>query len=313
LLAFSRKQVLQPRVVELRRVVSDIATLLRRLLGAVVEFRLQLPPTPLWVNADENQLEQVVLNLVINARDAMPDGGTVTVALDHVPAGAPALHHHPGMPPVDYARLKVSDTGVGMDAATQAHIFEPFFTTKELGKGTGLGLATVYGIVKQSDGWIWVDSTPGVGTTFEILLPAVPAPEQETAAAKQSYRDARGSETILVVDDEEGVREVASQSLAVQGYRVLTAESGEQALKVAAMENGPIHALITDAAMPGMNGPALAKRLRDLRPQTRVLFMSGYAEDAAIRDDATRHGEAFLQKPFTLEALAQKLRALLSE
>jgi two-component system, cell cycle sensor histidine kinase and response regulator CckA len=313
LLAFSRKQVMQSRVVELGRVVSDIATLLRRLLGSVVDFRLQLPPTPLWVKADENQLEQVVLNLVINARDAMPEGGTVTVGLDRVSAGAPTLRSHPAMAQIDYARLKVSDTGIGMDAATQAHIFEPFFTTKGLGKGTGLGLATVYGIVKQSDGWVWVDSTPGAGTTFEILLPAVAAPEQEPEEAKQNYRETRGSETILVVDDEEGVREVASQSLIAQGYKVLIAESGAQALEVAAAESGPIHALITDAAMPGMNGPALAKRLRELRPQTRVLYMSGYAEDAALRDETGNHGDAFLQKPFTLDALAQKVRALLSE
>jgi two-component system, cell cycle sensor histidine kinase and response regulator CckA len=313
LLAFSRKQVLQPRVVELRRVVSDISTLLRRLLGSVVDFRLQLPAEPLWVKADESQLEQVVLNLVINARDAMPHGGTVTVALDRVSAGSHAQRPHPGMPDIDYVRLKVSDTGVGMDAATQARIFEPFFTTKEMGKGTGLGLATVYGIVKQSDGWIWVDSGLGTGTTFEILLPAVSAPEQETSEEKQKYKEGRGSETILVVDDEEGVREVATMSLAAQGYRVLSADSGARALELAAAEGGPIHALITDAAMPGMNGPALAKRLRESRPQTRVLYMSGYAEDAGVREDAARAGDLFLQKPFSLEALAQKLRTLLSQ
>jgi two-component system, cell cycle sensor histidine kinase and response regulator CckA len=313
LLAFSRKQVLQARVVELRRVVSDISTLLRQLLGSLVEFRLQLPAAPLWVSADESQLEQVVLNLVINARDAMPQGGTVTVGLDRVGSGTAAVKRHPGMPDMDYVRLKVSDTGIGMDAATQAHIFEPFFTTKELGKGTGLGLATVYGIVKQSDGWIWVDSTLGAGTTFEILLPAVPAPDHESIEARQKYLEARGSETILVVDDEDGVREVAVMSLAAQGYKVLSAESGAQALELAASESGPIHALITDAAMPGMNGAALAKRLRELRPQTRVLYMSGYAEDSAVRDDTLRHGDAFLQKPFSLDALAQKLRTLLSE
>jgi CheY-like chemotaxis protein len=200
-----------------------------------------------------------------------------------------------------------------MDAATQAHIFEPFFTTKELGKGTGLGLATVYGIVKQSDGWIWVESAPGEGTTFEILLPLVPAPEQVGEETKQELKAAHGSETVLVVDDEEGVREVAVMSLTAQGYRVLSAESGTQALELAAREGGPIHALVTDAAMPGMNGPTLARRLREASPQTRVLYMSGYAEDSAMRDDAERHGDAFLQKPFSLDALAQKLRTLLSE
>ena len=312
LLAFSRKQVLQPRVVELRRVVTDISALLRRLLGSVVEYRLQLPADPLWVRADENQLEQVVLNLVINARDAMPEGGTVTVTLDCLSAASSAQRRHPGMPAIDHVRLQVSDTGVGMDAATQAHIFEPFFTTKEFGKGTGLGLATVYGIVKQSEGWIWVDSAPGSGTTFEILLPAVEAPEEETVAAPQKYQEPRGSETILVVDDEEGVREVALLALTAQGYKVLTAESGARALDVAAAETGPIHALITDAAMPGMNGPALAQRLCELRPQTRVLYISGYAEDAIVLE-TLRRGEAFLQKPFSLDSLAQKVRALLSE
>jgi len=313
LLAFSRKQVLQPRVVELRRVVSDISALLRRLLGSVIEFRLQLPAEPLWVRADESQLEQVVLNLVLNARDAMPEGGTVTVALDRLTNDSAALRRHPGMAAVDHVRLRVADTGIGMDAATQARIFEPFFTTKELGKGTGLGLATVYGIVKQSEGWIWVDSAPGAGTTFEILLPAVEAPEKETAAeSPQKSKEPRGSETILVVDDEEGVREVALMALTAQGYRVLAADSGAEALKIAAAETGPIHALITDAVMPGMNGPALAQRLRESRPQTRVLYISGYAEDASVLEDAMQRGEAFLQKPFSLDALAQKVRALLA-
>jgi PAS domain S-box-containing protein len=316
LLAFSRKQVLQPRVVELRRVVGDISTLLRRLLGSIVEYRLRLPPEPLWVRADESQLEQVVLNLVINARDAMPNGGVVTAELDRVAGDSPAVRRHPAMPAIEYIRLRVSDTGVGMDAGTQARIFEPFFTTKELGKGTGLGLATVYGIIKQSEGWIWVESEPGSGTTFEIFLPAVEAPEteeQEPAAQPAKRQEPRGSETILVVDDEEGVREVALLSLTAQGYKVLTAESAAQALDVAAAEQGPIHALITDAVMPGMNGPALAERLRAVRPQTRVLYMSGYAQDASVLENAIERGEAFLQKPFSLDMLAQKVRTLLSE
>ncbi len=220
------------------------------------------------------------------------------------------------MPAIEYIRLRVSDTGVGMDAGTQARIFEPFFTTKELGKGTGLGLATVYGIIKQSEGWIWVESGPGSGTTFEIFLPAVEAPEteeQEPAAQPAKRQEPRGSETILVVDDEEGVREVALLSLTAQGYKVLTAESAAQALDVAAAEQGPIHALITDAVMPGMNGPALAERLRAVRPQTRVLYMSGYAQDASVLENAIERGEAFLQKPFSLDMLAQKVRTLLSE
>jgi two-component system, cell cycle sensor histidine kinase and response regulator CckA len=313
LLAFSRKQVLQARVIEMRSVVSDIANLLRRLLGPMVEFRLQLPAEPLWVRADESQLEQVVLNLAINARDAMPTGGTVTAIIDRLAGDSPHVRRRPGMPAIDYIRLRVIDTGTGMDAATQARIFEPFFTTKEFGKGTGLGLATVYGVVKQSDGWIWVDSTLGVGTTFEIFLPAVNEPEPESAAKEKIGIDAVGSETILIVDDEEGVREVATQYLSARGYHVLAAESATKALELAAAHAGPIHVLVTDAVMPGMNGPALAKTLLGQRPETKVLFMSGYSEDASLLEDARERGEAFLQKPFGLDSLAERLRELLSK
>jgi len=311
LLAFSRKQVLQARVIEMRTVVKDIANLLRRLLGPMVDFSLQLPAEPLWVRADESQLEQVVLNLAINARDAMPNGGTVTTIVDHVAGDSPHVRRRPGMPEVDYIRLRVIDTGTGMDAATQARIFEPFFTTKEFGKGTGLGLATVYGVVKQSDGWIWVDSTLGSGTTFEIFLPAVSEPDPETAKRETAGKETGGSETILVVDDEEGVREVATQYLSSHGYSVLAAESGARALEIAAAHPGGIHVLVTDAAMPGMNGPALAKALLGQRPGTKVLYMSGYAEDASLLEEARDRGEAFLQKPFGLDTLALRLRELL--
>jgi two-component system cell cycle sensor histidine kinase/response regulator CckA len=313
LLAFSRKQVLQARVIEMRTVVKDIANLLRRLLGPMVQFRLELPQEPLWVRADESQLEQVVLNLAINARDAMPQGGTVTAILDRVTADSHVVRRRPGMPELAYIRLRVIDTGTGMDAATQARIFEPFFTTKEFGKGTGLGLATVYGVVKQSDGWIWVDSTLGSGTTFEIFLPAVNEPDADDAKAEAKTRQAGGSETILVVDDEEGVREVATQYLSARGYHVLAAESGAQALEIAGAQNGPIHVLVTDALMPGMSGPTLAKRLLGQRPDTKVLYISGYAEDASLLEDARERGESFLQKPFGLDALAEKLRVLLNK
>jgi len=311
LLAFSRKQVLQARVIEMRTVVKDIANLLRRLLGPMVDFRLQLPAEPLWVRADESQLEQVVLNLAINARDAMPNGGTVTAILDHVTGDSTVVRRRPGMPEADYIRLRVIDTGTGMDAATQARIFEPFFTTKEFGKGTGLGLATVYGVVKQSDGWIWVDSTVGIGTTFEIFLPAVKEPDPETSKKENTGKETGGSETILVVDDEEGVREVATQYLSSHGYSVLAAESGARALELAAAHRGTIHVLVTDAVMPGMNGPALAKTLLGERPETKVLYMSGYAEDTSLLEEARDRGEGFLQKPFGLDTLAQRLRDLL--
>jgi len=312
LLAFSRKQVLQARVIELRSVVKEVANLLRRLLGPMVEFRLQLPPEPLWVRADESQLEQVVLNLAINARDAMPQGGVVTAIFDRVAGDSHMVRRRPGMPEIDYVRMRVIDTGTGMDAATQARIFEPFFTTKEFGKGTGLGLATVYGVVKQSDGWIWVDSALGEGTTFEIFLPAVNEPEAEVAKSETKAKQAGGSETILVVDDEDGVREVATQYLLSRGYHVLSAESGPQALEVASTQAGPIHALVTDAVMPGMNGPALAKKLLATRPETKVLYISGYAEDTSLLQDAHVRDDAFLQKPFGLDSLAEKLRTLLN-
>jgi len=312
LLAFSRKQVLQARVIELRSVVKEVANLLRRLLGPMVEFKLQLPQQPLWVRADESQLEQVVLNLAINARDAMPQGGVVTAIFDRVAGESYAVRRRMGMPEIDYVRMRVIDTGTGMDAATQARIFEPFFTTKEFGKGTGLGLATVYGVVKQSDGWIWVDSALGEGTTFEIFLPAVSEPEAEIAKTETKVKQAGGSETILVVDDEEGVREVATQYLLSRGYHVLSAESGAHALELAGAQTGQIHALVTDTVMPGMSGPALAKKLLDLRPDTKVLYISGYAEDTSLLEDARVRGDAFLQKPFGLDSLAEKLRALLN-
>jgi len=253
-----------------------------------------------------------VLNLAINARDAMPQGGTVTTILDHVKRDSYAVRRRPGMMEIDYIRLRVIDTGTGMDAATQARIFEPFFTTKEFGKGTGLGLATVYGVVKQSDGWIWVDSTLGEGTTFEIFLPAVNAPEDDVMKSKVKTKQAGGSETILVVDDEEGVREVASQYLSSRGYKVLSAESGAQALELAGTQSGPIHVLVTDTVMPGMSGPALAKKLLAARPETKVLYISGYAEDTSLLEDARARGDAFLQKPFGLDSLAEKLRAILN-
>jgi PAS domain S-box-containing protein len=313
LLAFGRKQVLQPRALDLRAVVAEIAALLRHLVGATVELQLELANGPLWVRADESQIEQVVLNLVVNARDAMPDGGKVTLGVDRFRADASAVRPRPGMPQGNYVRITVRDTGVGMDAETQARIFEPFFTTKALGKGTGLGLATVYGVVKQSGGWIWVDSAPGAGTTFEILFPEVSPATETPSVAKPSLRSARGHETVLLVDDEEDVRTVLRDSLAAQGYNVLCASSGQEALALAAEHPGKIDVLITDTIMPGMDGPKLARSLRAARPETKVLYISGYTEDASLFGNGLLRGEAFLQKPFPLDSLAQKVRALVSE
>ena len=313
LLAFGRKQVLQPRALDLRAVVAEVATLLRHLVGATVELQVELGRGPMWVRADESQIEQVVLNLVVNARDAMPEGGKVTLSVDRFDADASAMRPRPGMPHGNYVRITVRDTGVGMNTETQARIFEPFFTTKALGKGTGLGLATVYGVVKQSGGWIWVDSAPGAGTTFEILFPEV-SPETETpSAAKPSVRSARGHETVLLVDDEEDVRTVLCDSLSAQGYNVLRAGSGQEALAVAAKHPGKIDVLITDTIMPGMDGPKLARSLREARPETKVLYISGYTEDASLFANGLLRNEAFLQKPFPLDSLSQKVRALVSE
>jgi CheY-like chemotaxis protein len=255
----------------------------------------------------------VVLNLVVNARDAMPDGGKVTLGVDRFRADASAVRPRPGMPQGNYVRITVRDTGVGMDAETQARIFEPFFTTKALGKGTGLGLATVYGVVKQSGGWIWVDSALGAGATFEILFPEVSPATETSSVAKPSVRSARGHETVLLVDDEEDVRTVLRDSLAAQGYNVLCASSGQEALALAAEHPGKIDVLITDTIMPGMDGPKLARSLRAARPETKVLYISGYTEDASLFGNGLLRGEAFLQKPFPLDNLAQKVRALVSE
>ena len=311
LLAFSRRQVLQPKVIELGGAVSETANLLRRLLGPAVKLELQLPAHSAHVRADGSQLEQVVLNLVVNARDAMPQGGTVTVSIDRVRAGSSSLRRFPQMRDADYARLTVTDTGTGMDAATRARIFEPFFTTKELGKGTGLGLATVYGIVKQSEGWIWVDSAPGMGTTFEVYLPEVPAPHETEPIPAQRSASLRGTETLLLVDDEEDILELTAGYLGEMGYQVISALSGEDALEKIGGHAGKIDALITDALMPGMPGTQLAKKVRELRPGTRVLYMSGYAEDSGILTSQRRDGEDFLQKPFGLTELGMKIRELL--
>jgi len=311
LLAFSRRQIVQPRVFNLCAVVADTASLLQRLVGAEIELRLDLCSAPLWVRADEGQIEQVVLNLVVNARDAMPRGGLVTVRTARVSADSPCFLEHLEVPRGNYALIIVSDNGEGMDAATQEHIFEPFFTTKVVGKGTGLGLATVYGIVRQADGWIGVESKPGHGAKFTILLQEASAPEaaQETLPAPSSAR--HGNETILLADDEEGVRLVTEEYLSSKGFRVLSASSGQSALDCAAAFQGKIHALVTDAVMPGMTGPALAKQMCEARPGIKVICISGYTADADILSGSLAPGHEFLGKPFAMDELVRRLRDLL--
>src|SRR5437773_1937293 len=277
LLAFSRQQVLQPTVLEVNKLVSDLEKMLRRLLGEDVELSTRLAPTTGRVKADPGQLEQAIMNLAVNARDAMPNGGKLTLETANVDLDEPyAADHYPARAG-PFVMLAVSDTGIGMSDETQAHMFEPFFTTKEKGKGTGLGLATVYGIIKQSGGFIWVYSEVGHGTTFKLYLPRVQElAERASQPAQPPARAARGTETVLVVEDETPVRSVARQVLERHGYTVLEAPSAEAALDVATRYSGTIDLLLTDVVMPGLNGRELASRLADLRPDARVIFMSGY-------------------------------------
>jgi PAS domain S-box-containing protein len=312
LLAFSRRQVLQPRVLDLNVVVAGAEKLLRRLIGEDIRLVTRFEPALGAVRADAGQIEQVVMNLAVNARDAMPGGGTLTVETRNADITvARRTEEQAPMPPGRYVELRVSDTGVGIGAEVKRHIFEPFFTTREKGTGTGLGLATVYGIVKQSGGFIWVDSEPGRGATFTIHLPQV-AQGVETAEPGRPVRTSiAGTETVLLVEDEAAVRTVARESLRIYGYRVLEAPDGEVALRVAADAGAGIDLLLTDVIMPGLSGPALADRLRAERPGIRVLYMSGYTDDALGPHGVLEPGLNYLQKPFTPDVLAQKVRQVL--
>ena len=300
LLAFSRMQVLQPRVIDLNAVVSDLGKMLPRLIGENIEYSFAAEPNIAPVKADPGQIEQVILNLAANARDAMPRGGQLDVSTANVSIDETAALKRPPLTPGRYVRLAVGDTGTGMDEATRAHIFEPFFTTKEVGKGTGLGLATVYGIVKQSGGYIWVDSTPGKGTTFEIYLPQASGKTTSEAEPEEKFSSAaRGSETILVVEDEAGVRELACQFLRVKGYTVLDAGSGPEALEIAGRHPATIHLLLTDMVMPRMSGEELTTQLRTARPEIRVAFMSGYSKFSRGDIGKAYPDAPVLQKPFS--------------
>ncbi len=311
LLAFSRQQVIAPTVLNPNEVVANMDKLVRRLLGEDVELRTRLTPDLVTVKADSSQLEQVVLNLAVNARDAMPNGGQLTIETQNVELDEAYVRDHISAQPGPYAMIAVSDTGVGMDAATQARIFEPFFTTKEIGKGTGLGLATVYGIVKQSGGWIWVYSEPGQGTTFKIYLPRVTEAVPPAAVTPAPPASVRGSETILLVEDDDMIRHLVQKVLKANGYRVLVAANGRDAERVAGQHEGPIHLLMTDVVMPGMNGREVAERLAAARAGLRVLYLSGYTDDAIVHHGVLEPGVAFLQKPFTPAVLGRKVREVL--
>ena len=312
LLAFSRRQVLQPQVLDPAAIVEGIVPMLRRLLGEQVELTMHTAPGLGSVKVDSSQLEQVIVNLAVNARDAMPDGGKLIIELGNVEFDADYVSAHTVAVPGPYVLLAVSDTGVGMDAETQAFIFQPFFTTKEQGQGTGMGLATVYGIVKQSGGFIYVYSEPGQGTTFRIYLPRVagerPAAGAETPAARPS---SSGTETILLVEDEPAVRSFARRTLEEQGYIVLEAASGAGALSIVASHAGPIALLVTDVVMPGLQGYQLAEQLAAGRPELRVLYLSGFTENSMIHHGVPDNGVAFLAKPFSTDALGEAVRRVL--
>ena len=313
LLAFSRKQVLQPRVLDLNEVVGGMIQMVSRIIDENIELAF-LPGAKLGnVKADPSQIEQVVLNLVVNARDAMPDGGRLTIETSSVDLDKnyTAQHAVVDLEPGPYVMLTVVDTGCGMDAQTQARIFEPFFTTKEPGKGTGLGLATVYGVVKQSGGYIWVYSELGQGTTFKVYLPMVAVTAEKLAAEKTIPAPSSGTETILFVEDEQSVRELVREYLTACGYSVLEASDGVQALEIAAMHPGAIQLLVTDVVMPRLSGRELATQIASARRDLKVLYISGYTDDSVFRHGVLEGGMEFLQKPFNLKALAQKIRDIL--
>jgi two-component system cell cycle sensor histidine kinase/response regulator CckA len=300
-------------VLDLNTVVNDMGKMLPRLIGEHIEYIFSPEPKLATVKADPGQIEQVIMNLVVNSRDAMPNGGTITVRTGNVVINDAEARQHPPMTAGNYVLLSVSDTGQGMTPETKAHIFEPFFTTKEVGKGTGLGLATVYGVVKQSDGFVWVESTVGQGTTFEIYLPQVSGKAAPTSDTEPRLTPLpRGSETILVVEDEADVRDLTCEFLKVSGYSVLGASNGLEALELLARYSGTIHLVLSDVIMPRMGGTELAERLRIVRPDTKLLLMSGYSEYSNGPKDPTLSHIAILQKPFSRPSLVRKIREVLS-
>jgi signal transduction histidine kinase/ActR/RegA family two-component response regulator len=312
LLAFSRRQVLLPKVFDLNQLVSDVERLLLRLIGEHIEFVTVLESELPHVRLDPGQLEQLVINLAVNARDAMPRGGRLSITTENleIPSGGDPAHS--GIAPASYVTLSVSDTGVGMDAATRSKIFEPFFSTKESGKGTGLGLATVYGIIQQSGGEIRVESELGTGSTFTIYLPKVDEalPDSEPTLVHESLR---GDETILLVEDSKTVRNLVLRYLEKHGYTVIDAESGIEALRIAAAHPGRIDLLITDVVLPKIDGHEFAMRLVEARPETEVIYMSGFSDDALARHEVDVGDLTMIQKPFTQRQLLSEVRRVLQE
>ncbi len=316
LLAFSRRQTLRPETVKLGEALSDLSLLLKRLLGERMTLDLKQGRDLWYVKADVNQLEQVIINLVVNARDAMPDGGTVTIGTRNVDEDEARRLDRMGMPPAEYVRIDVSDTGTGIEPALLDKIFEPFFTTKELGKGTGLGLSTVFGIVKQSGGFIYVDSTPGEGATFSIYLPRfVPEPEIEQkpdVTAPKAVADMTGHGTVLLVEDEDAVRAVNARALSARGFTVIEAASGIEALEIVDGRDQPVDLVVSDVVMPEMDGPTLLGELRKRDPSLKIVFVSGYAEDAFAKHLPEGESFAFLAKPFSLKQLVETVKGAIA-
>ncbi len=311
LLAFSRKQLLQPRVVDLNTIVADMGKMLQRLIGEQIELITVLEPDLGRVKVDPSQMEQVILNLAVNARDAMPQGGKLTIETGDVVLDQTYSRLHVSVRPGHYVMLAVTDTGCGMDAQTQARIFEPFFTTKEQGNGTGLGLSTVYGIVKQSGGNVWVYSELGRGSAFKVYLPRVEDVGDGISAIRENRQLTRGSETILLVEDEETVRDLSEEILRDQGYKVLVASNGEEAIKLCETHVGPIDLVITDVVMPKISGPELARQMDVLRPSAKKLFLSGYTNASLAHNNVLNQHAEFLQKPFNAEIFTCRVRQIL--
>jgi len=303
--------MLCPSVLDLNSAMVDIGKMLPRLIEEHIDLVMMLDPKVQRVKVDPVQIEQIVINLAVNARDAMPRGGKLVIETSNAELDEFFCQQHAGARAGKFAVLSVSDNGEGMDAQTQAHIFEPFFTTKGKGQGTGLGLATVYGIVKQSEGYIKVESAPGRGTSFHIYLPAVEEQAQPQIQAQAAVTTPRGQETILLAEDEEPVRMMVQEFLESHGYTVLRAADGLEALGICEQYGEPIHLLVTDVVMPRMGGRELAERVAQIRPELPILYISGYTDDAAVRHGAADRKAAFLSKPFSLQSLSGKVREVL--
>ncbi|HRH46712.1 MAG TPA: ATP-binding protein, partial [Pyrinomonadaceae bacterium] len=311
LLIFSRKQILQPKILDLNLIISEIEKMLRRLIGENIEFRTILDSQVGSVKADPGQIEQTILNLVVNARDAMPEGGKLLIETKNIYLDEDYVSQHIGVKSGYYIMLAVSDSGIGMDAETQSHIFEPFYTTKEVGRGTGLGLSTVYGIVRQSGGSIWVYSEPGKGTTFKVYLPRVDEIPQAHKSTTANNLLMNGTETILLVEDEKMVRKITCEILESCGYEVFEAENGSAAFLLYQKHKQNIQLLITDVILPEMNGSEIANRLLQINPELKVLYMSGYTDNAIVNQGIFNEGINFIEKPFSPDKLRQKVRDIL--